>query len=294
MRSQLDDQRAPGGMRSNKGRPRGRGRGAYGLTLKGLPNDDLLVPITPGQRWPVIQVRQRLSDDDRGPDSVGEAQATLALVDGEYALIKRRQRSATFLARSSRDDGRLVHPFLTAIGAIFALWHGHEALHGGAFVHDGGAWGLIGEREAGKSSMLAALATAGEPILTDDLLVVAGDRAFAGPRCVDLRPSAPAALALDGRTEPVRGGERRRLRLGPVEPELPLRGLIFLAWGRDLELRPLAPSERLERLSPERCIPGTDPTRLLDLLRLPAWLLQRPHGWSSLEPAVELLRLAVR
>src|SRR2546426_11955014 len=114
MRSQLDDQRTPGERRSNQGRPRGRGRGAYGLTLRGLPNDDLLVPITPRQQWPVIQVRQRLSDDDRGPDSVGEVQATLALVDGEYALIKRRQRSATFLARSSRDDGRLVHPFLTA------------------------------------------------------------------------------------------------------------------------------------------------------------------------------------
>jgi hypothetical protein len=172
---------------------------------------------------------------------------------------------------------------------VFALWHGHEAFHGGAFVTPHGAWALLGDRGAGKSSLLAGLAIAGQKILTDDLIVVVDDVALAGPRCADLRESALVPLELDGRTEPVRGGERHRLRLSPVEAEVPLRGWILLSWGAGLNVRALEPGERLRRLTAQRNGPGAHPTRLLELARLPAWELERPLGWESLEPAVRRL-----
>ena len=56
------------------------------------------------------------------------------------------------------EDGRLVHPVLATVGAVFAWWRGDVVFHGGAVVIGDGAWGLLGERGTGKSSLLAGLA----------------------------------------------------------------------------------------------------------------------------------------
>jgi hypothetical protein len=273
--------------------PEDRGYGAYGLELIGLPQPDLLVPVPSSRSWPNVRVQSRFGDGDEGPGYADPERADIALPDGERALLDRAQGSATFLLRSREDDGRLVHPHLTAPGTVFAWWHGREAFHAGALVTPAGAWALLGEREAGKSSMLAGLALAGRPILTDDVLVVDGELALAGPRCVDLRENALGPDALDGMTSPVRGG-RHRLPLGPVEPEVPLRGWVLLSWGDELSMRPLSPTERLELLSEQRNVQGADPDSLLRLACLPAWELQRPPDWATFEAAVHMvLELAV-
>jgi hypothetical protein len=259
-------------------------KGAYGLELKGLTAHELLVPIPKG-KWPLVEVHPEPARAVAKPTRIGRDRARIALGGGEYVLIARQRRSAAFATDPDADEGRLIHPFLSTVGSVFAWWHGHEALHSGAFVVGDGAWALVGAGGSGKSSLLAGLALADYEILTDDLLVLNGEIAFAGPRCVDLREAASEALGLEGHTEPARWGQRERLRLGPVKPELPLRGWISLTWGGSLRVRELGAAERLERLSAER-----NTGRLLQLVRLPAWELTRPDDWRSLEVAVEVLR----
>jgi hypothetical protein len=273
--------------------PEDRGYGAYGLELIGLPHADLLVPVPSSRSWPTVRVLSRLSAGDDGPGYADPERADVALPDGERVLIDREEQSATFLLTSREDDGRIVHPHLTAPGTVFAWWQGREAFHAGGLVTPAGAWALLGERGAGKSSLLAGLALAGRPILTDDVLVIDGELALAGPRCVDLRENALGPNGLEGMTSSVRGG-RHRLRLGPVEPEVPLRGWVLLSWGDDLDLRPLSPTERIELLSAQRNVQGAVPDSLLRLARLPAWELQRPPDWATFEHAIHtLLELAV-
>jgi hypothetical protein len=191
-------------------------------------------------------------------------------------------------------DGEVVHPFLAAIGAVFARWDGREGLHAGAFLTDRGAWAILGGKEGGKSSLLACLAMRGHPVLSDDLLVIEGTGALAGPRCVDLRPDAAEELALTGRTRSVREGERRRLALDPVPLEVPLCGFVWLAWGGRPSVGPVAPAARIGLLASHRTIlsPPGDALTLLDLAALPAWRLERPPEWSSLDVAVERLLAA--
>jgi hypothetical protein len=177
---------------------------------------------------------------------------------------------------------------LTAAGTVFAWWHGREAFHGGAFVVDGGAWALLGDRGAGKSSLLAALAGAGHAVLTDDLLVTADGVALAGPRCVDLRPDMTGPAGVSGRTTPVRGDERERLVLGTVPAEVPLRGWILLSWRAGAGVSSLDAGERLTRLSAQRNVQGLRHEQFLDLVRLPAWELTRARDRASLEVAVEM------
>ena len=64
-----------------------------------------------------------------------------------------------------------------------------------ALAVGGRALGVVGTREAGKSSTLAWLAVAGTEVLCDDLLVIDGQSTFKGPRTIDsarMRPNVSA------------------------------------------------------------------------------------------------------
>jgi len=246
-----------------------------------------------GRSWAPVRVRQEQGDQIPGPDLIDTHRAQVALAGGMSALMDREAKSATLVAPSPAPEDVLIHPFLAVVGTAFACWTGAEAFHGGAFASGGNALALVGEREAGKSSTLAALALDGYEVLADDLLVVRDDCVMAGPRCVDLRPSAVAPLGLDPVGGTVRAGERHRLSLASVAPEVPLRGWVFLAWGEGLHVREVPPLERFKRLMALRSVFPEESQKVLDLMRLPAWELRRPHDWSSLAGAVErLLRLA--
>ncbi len=73
---------------------------------------------------------------------------------------------------------------------------GRRSFHTGAFVASGGAWGILGGRDDGKSTMLAWLAVHGHEIVCDDVLIVGQGDALAGPRCIDLRQSAYTHFAM--------------------------------------------------------------------------------------------------
>jgi hypothetical protein len=249
-----------------------------------LPDSRWLSCVPDSAGWDAVDVELR--EGDAAPPRAGEAR--IALATGGFAVMDPFRRSAA-LVSPRVDQTSLVHPFLAIVGAMFARWDGREALHAGAFVHDGAAWGVIGDKEGGKSSLLARLAVRGTPVVSDDLLVLAGRTALAGPRCVDLRADAAERLGLEGGTETVRDSERRRLPLGPVPLEIPLRGLFHLTWGASTSIGVVPPAERIALLASQRIVvrAGGDAVMMLDLAGLPVWRLERPRAWGSLDEAAD-------
>jgi hypothetical protein len=172
-----------------------------------------------------------------------------------------------------------------------AWWLGRESFHAGAFAAGGGVWALVGDKGSGKSSTLAQLALAGHDIVTDDILVLRRGVALAGPRCLDLRAGPAARLGAGTLLGMVGLRERWRMPLGPVEPELPLRGWVLLAWHDRPEARVVRGAERLLRLMPHRAVrlAPQDPGMLVRLSSLPLVELRRPHRWQALPDATRRL-----
>lgn len=219
--------------------------------------------------------------------------AQLPLADGSWVILERAAGQATVIGGSATSD-QILHPLLATTAVVFSWWHGRSAFHGGAFAapRGGSAWALLGDRGAGKSSTLAAMAAAGLEVLADDLLVVANQTVFAGPRLLDLRPDTAIELNAIG-AGIVRAGARHRLELAQVPPELRLGGWVFLTWGAQTSLRRLSPAEWLERATSHLNTLTTSAPSLLDLAGTEAWELTRPRELASLEPAVEELRSLV-
>lgn len=265
-------------------------RGAYGFTLIGaetLPEG----LVTAGPDWPRLQLLRERSDPDaerRAPGTmcVTETGAEVWLAGHDRIHVDRASLTARLKTDEPLSDEAMIHPYLALAAAFAASWLGRWVLHGGAFSHAGHAWGLLGDKGAGKSSTLAALLHAGRSVLSDDLLVVEGLRLFCGPRCIDLRREA--AEMLGGTPIGVAGDRRRwRLRPGDVAPSMDLGGLVYLEWGESLRVEPLSPEERLDgviRNSFSPPAPGQE-LGLLELAGLPAWRLVRPQRLEALEPA---------
>lgn len=273
--------------------------GAYGFRFSSVDLAlDGLLDVPPD--WPLIRLRQASAScppNQAVELDVREHDATLRL-PGASLLLDRRQAVATIAAPAPLGPDRLLHPVLGYIASAFAHWLGRLAFHGGAFSANGGAIALLGDRGAGKSSTLGWLAGAGEPPLSDDVVVLRGQTAFAGPRSVDLWPDAAQALGVAA-ADSVRGGARQRLAPPAVPAELPLRAWVALAWGTHTHLRPLRVHERypmlVQHLHVHRDgeLPGRE--ALLDLLALPAFELVRPRSLDSLaESGGVLLELGER
>jgi hypothetical protein len=266
--------------------------GAYGIRLTGLEAArSLLMPTAAG--WPAFELVNRVQP---GPYSeverVGEQRAELRLRTGGRIFIDRSGGRAEFVTPRPLGSDELVHPYLAPVAAIVAHWHDRESVHAGAFALDGGVWGVVGDRESGKSSTLARLALDGVTVVSDDLLILESTRVLAGPRAIDLR-EAPATSLGVGRSIGVAGArERWRLRLGPVPRELELKGWIHLAWGDRVEAVPVEGRDRVERLLNQRGarLPSLSPQVLLDLASLPSWEVRRPQLWETLGDTADCLR----
>lgn len=255
--------------------------GAYGFRWLGLPDEGLITPAP--LHWPEAKVTMK-----QGPEQVprgfemNERRASISLLGGGLMEARRAPLEATYLVADSVARDELIHPYLAPAAGVFASWLGYESFHAGGLVVDGGVWGVLGDKEKGKSSLLAWFAQDGQEVFTDDLLIVSGTMALAGPRCIDLRPEA--AQMLEGRdpTSLVRGGTRDRLFLNSVESELEMRGWLYLEWGSRIEIEPVAPSERLSKLAGFRGLPRvpTDPSGYLRLGVLPAFEVSRPRRWE--------------
>ena len=263
--------------------------GCYGLRVRGLDAAaGLMVPAAPG--WPELTVERATPAGD-GPDRdlVGEQKAALPLAGGGWMeLVPDR---VTFRVAEPRSDGDLLHPYLAPAAALVARWAGHECFHAGAIVAGGGAWGVLGGKEDGKSTLLAWLALRGHAVLSDDLLVIDGDAAMAGPRCIDLREEAAGRLGAGEPLGVVGVRERWRVRLDAVPSSVPLRGWVLLGWAPEARLEPVRGPERLLALTPHRSvrIAPPDPAALLALSSLPIVRFSRPRRWESFAAGADRL-----
>jgi hypothetical protein len=267
------------------------GLGAYGFRLHGIDAAaHLLTSAEPA--WPELTL-VRSVDDTRGPqrDRVDEDQAELVLRSGGWVELRRADARATYHLRQPASDGDLLHPYLAPVAALAARWLGRESFHAGAVVVNGGAWGVLGDKEAGKSSTLASLALAGHPVLSDDILVLDKGDVFAGPRCIDLREEPAQRLGVGEPLGVVGVRERFRLELGAAPARVPLRGFVSLEWGGEVSVEPVRGAERLLALVPHRALllETSAPADLLELSSLPFLRLRRPRGWDSLADTVERL-----
>jgi hypothetical protein len=264
--------------------------GAYGIRLRGLEGAEALL-VEVDAHAPEFTVAAEIGHAPTQDERVDDERAELRLRSGGQIVVDRAARSILYRVPHAVRADELVHPYLAPAAAVIGRWHGHESVHAGAFAVDGRALGVVGTREAGKSSTLAWLARQGVDVLCDDMLIVDGDRPLAGPRSIDLR--ADAAQRLDA-GEPIGmtgARERWRLPLGPTAPQTVLTGWVFLAWGDEVAARPLPARERIPRIAEERGLrlPPVRPDSLLELASLPAWELSRPREWGSLPRAADLL-----
>lgn len=271
------------------------GRGAYGLRVYGieLPSKQL---VDGTDQWPAVRLRVRVVPGPTSPpEYIAAGAACLQVRPCGSVLMDRADARATFTLAAKPTASALLHPHLAGVGAVWSYWLGRESFHAGAFVAGGAVWGVLGDKGSGKSSTLAALARAGVPILCDDVLVLDGVTAFAGPRSVDLRADAARTLGIGEPLGVIGDRERWRVALEPIQPELTFRGWVDLRWSDEPVVRSLQGAERLRRLLEHRAlrIPSRDPAALFELAGLPFLELGRPRRWCSITPALELLLEAV-
>lgn len=270
------------------------GIGAYGLRLEGVEDARPLL-VEAGEDWPPLTVRREVGLAKSEVEWMSDRAAALLLQNGGEIAVDRASSEALFRLPQPLGAAELVHPLLAPAAAVVGYWLGRESFHAGAFVSGGKAWGVVGDREAGKSTTVAALALAGVPIVCDDMLVLDDVRARVAPRSVDLREESAVRLGVGEALGMVGARERWRLRLEPAEDAVPLGGWIFLAWGDDTRLEPASASTRLRLLHANRGvrIPPHDPSAMLELSALPGWELRRRRRWDELADGVQRLLDAV-
>ncbi len=268
--------------------------GAYGLRLEGIDGvEDLLVDAAP--EWPRVRLSWRLGEDSSERHEVGPTGASLRLQTGGRLELDRKAGTAELVVSRPVSSQELVHPYLVPVAAVMAHWHGRESLHAGGFVGSDGVWGVVGDRESGKSSTLARLALDGVAVVSDDLLILERRSVFAGPRAIDLREEPAARLGVGASIGVAGARERWRLQLGPATGDLEIRGWVHLAWGERVEAVRLEGGERVARLLAQRPggLPSLAPEVLLELASLPSWEVRRPRAWESLGETADCLhRLA--
>jgi hypothetical protein len=256
--------------------------GAYGFQLVGAAGAAAqLVEGDPD--WPTLEIGRHVEVARLRQSVLGADRAEIVLLGGDQLTMERIPLRATFATAQPLSDDALVHPYLAPAAAIAGYWLGREALHAGAFTVDDGVWAVLGAKESGKSSLLAALSQQGVHVVSDDLVMLADDVVFAGPRSIDLREE-PARKLKAGEAIGVLGErERWRLRLPAIANAGRMRGWVLLSWGDSLQLTSASPGGRLQQLLAHRMIQGLpppDPRLLLELAALPALHLSRPRSWS--------------
>ena len=267
-----------------------RSLGAYGLRILGAGGAEAALAPVP-EHWPAVELSVEVGELGAHEEHLDDERARIRLRTGGWVEIERYPGRARFFVPAALTPDELVHPFLAPVATVLSYWHGRESLHGGGIALGETVWGMVGGRHGGKSSLLAALAARGVDVVSDDVLVLEQARVFTGPRTVDLREDAAAALGL-GADIGVAGTRRRwRLALPQLDRELSLGGWVFVEWADETELRRLPASGTFVRLAGNRGIsaPPRDPAVFLQLSALPAWELRRPRSWSAMPDVLELL-----
>jgi hypothetical protein len=268
--------------------------GMYGLRIGGLAAEakGSLVPVADDS--PEVAVSVALGTSLVALERRYEGRVIIAAERGALLDIVREPPSATVLLQRWPSPRMLVHPVLSIVAAVHSRWRGALTLHGGAFAVEGRAWAVLGQKNEGKSSLMASLARRGVPVLTDDLVVVDSGHVLAGPRTVDLRPDAVEHFPEAEYIGAIGTRHRYRISLAAVPPRTPLAGFITLAWGtkEGASLRALPLGDRLRTLTNHEATPlaGPQPPELLfPALELEMLELRRPKGWDLHSAALDLL-----
>jgi hypothetical protein len=264
--------------------------GAYGLNLPDLAGSGRLGSAPP--EWPQWRIRVTVDatvDIGAAEESLSDDQATIIHDPSGLALLDRSRSRTDLRLLASPSAEALVHPLLASTAIVANHWAGRATLHAGAFVFGGAVWGVLGAREDGKSSTLGWLVQAGHDVFTDDLLVIDGDAALAGPRCLDLRDEAAAHLGIGEPLGVVGNRERWRVALSPIPPRLPFGGWIRLTWAPEVRVRRLSLSTGLPILVRARALRTLigDEVRWLDLATLPFVEFARPRRWVDMDAGME-------
>ncbi|GGC05523.1 hypothetical protein [Cellulomonas carbonis] len=270
-------------------------RAQYGLRLRGLDGvDALLRPADPA--WPVLTVRPTVGARSLTADEVTEERAAYRLerADGDVH-VDRVSLTATFVMTREHPPEAYLHPFLSLTTAVVSRWLDRDALHAGAFLAPSGVWGVLGAREAGKSTALATLHARGHAVLADDVVVVDGGQVLPGPACLDLREEAARRLATGDGIGVVGARERWRVRLDPEVRPGPLVGWVLPQWGDEHRVEVLRPAERLGVLMANLALSRVPrrPERVMDLARVPVVRWVRPRSWSEADRALDSLLAVV-
>ncbi len=266
--------------------------GAHGLHLPGLAGAGDLLVQAPEQwmDWHIV-----LADGDgTSREFVDDSRARIRSLPGGWVDLDRCGRTSTMHLPRTPAPSEIAQPYLASTALVAAHWAGMPAFHAGAFVAHGKAWAVLGYKGAGKSSLLAALAQRGVPVLTDDLLIVSARlQGLAGPRCIDLREEAASVLGVGCAIGVVGGRERWRVRLDQVAAEVPLSGWIQLDWGEP-DIRSVPPAERVNVLFASLALRDEPPepgalSRLMALFALPMLRVRRPRNLEGIDESANEL-----
>ena len=260
--------------------------GVYGMRLLGVaPDPALLAEVAAGA--PTFEVFR--STTAAGPLEGGVVHE---LVEGAGSMAVRvEQRQVEYRLGRELTDDEIVHPWLAPAAAAMALYDGQLALHGAVLEQGGRCVAVLGDREAGKSTLVAAAAARGLGVMTDDVIVLdAGHRVHAGPRCIDLRSGSAAHFAL-GSGDLARSGTRHRIALPAVPSSAALAAIVILAWGPALSATPMSGAQAAQQLLPHVAAAhdGSSFHRVLDLARVPHLQLVRPRDFGLLDATMDLL-----
>jgi hypothetical protein len=266
-------------------------RGAYGLLLN-LRTPEWLNPAP--AEWVNWDVSWAPSN---GPltQRIDAETAVLRLRPAGHVVIDRAGSTTTLMLSKSPRDEAWVHPHLATTAVVTARWQGRLALHASSFVADGRVWGVLGDRNAGKSSFIAWQHVAGHTPFADDLLLTDGEVAFAGPRCLDLRKGAAEHFGLGTPIGRIGTRDRWRETLPPVAAQLPLAGFVVLEWGAEPLVEPMPLQDRLRQLAGSRGLLAGDepPAAWMKALRAPMLRFSRPKDWSRMDESMATLMAAI-
>jgi hypothetical protein len=260
--------------------------GAYGLHLPRLSADRLNSVPADASCWDIRW--ERWEEASLPAEAVTDDWATVHVAPRGFATIDRAKATSTLHLPEAPSSDALIHPYLGSTAVLAAHWAGRQTFHCGAFVHDGRAWGVLGHRNDGKSSTLAWLALQDRLVFTDDLLVVDGERALPGPRCLDLREGAAKRFGIGEDIGMVGNRQRFRVPLGPVPSELPFGGWVVLEWADEVEISVPPAVFRLRTLVERRSLlqQPTNPLSWLYLASRPMLVFRRPKDWTRLDMAL--------
>ena len=222
---------------------------------------------------------------------ISEDHAALTVNVSGMAVIDRSAQATTLILAAPPTPEAMVHPHLGATAIMHAHWTGGTSFHAGAFLWHDGVWGVLGDRERGKSSTLAWLQAQDVGIVSDDLVVLDGPDVLAGPRCLDLREGAAKRFSLGDFVAGAGDRDRWRVRLDAVPSRAPLRGWIDLRWGDAIAVEPVEVRQRFAQLAPHRGLRVVEPPAVawMHAVTQPMFTFTRPRSWSRLDSGMRRL-----